>query len=331
MKEPKKQDGRAGAKRIASLVEQAIDDGAKTVEEIHRAIASKPLDVLERLDVFKETVKDVRKVQETSIGAIYELIHKVNREVGKLAQELLKRPAPGRPPRGRRRSRGVRAPTRPEPPGLPAFGSPRYPAGHGHALRDHRRRDVGHPQRDQARGGGLRRRHPLREGRPPGRHLAREHLPGHRLRRPLPPLQLLLRAEPGLEPPLLAGRRDPGLLRGRGPQARCRARIRFGDEIVALRVHRRALAARDDERPPRRGRRRDRRDGRAPPSEHAGHRRARRLRGRAASTARAGTTPSPLDGRRVGVVGTGSTAVQIVSALVDRVASSRCSSAPRSG
>jgi len=95
MKESKgaKQDGRAGAKRIASLVEQAIEDGAKTVEEIHKSIASKPLDVLERLDVFKETVKDVRKVQETSIGAIYELIHKVNREVGKLAQELLDRPA----------------------------------------------------------------------------------------------------------------------------------------------------------------------------------------------------------------------------------------------
>ena len=102
MKEPKKRDGRAGAKRIASLVEQAIEDGAKTVEEIHKSIASKPLDVLERLDVFKETVKDVRKVQETSIGAIYDLIRKVNQEVGKLAVELLdgreKRAKPARRP-----------------------------------------------------------------------------------------------------------------------------------------------------------------------------------------------------------------------------------------
>jgi hypothetical protein len=36
----------------------------------------------------------VRKVQDTSIGAIYDLIHKVNREVGKLATEMLGRPAP---------------------------------------------------------------------------------------------------------------------------------------------------------------------------------------------------------------------------------------------
>jgi hypothetical protein len=96
MKEAKgrKGDGRAEARRLAHLVQQAIDDGADTVEEIHRSIARMPLDVLERLDVFKETVKDVRKVQDTSIGAIYDLIHKVNREVGKLATEMLGRPAP---------------------------------------------------------------------------------------------------------------------------------------------------------------------------------------------------------------------------------------------
>jgi uncharacterized NAD-dependent epimerase/dehydratase family protein len=88
-----KGDGRAEARRLAHLVEQAIDNGADSVEGIHRSIASMPLDVLERLDLFKETVKDVRKVQDTSIGAIYELIHKVNREVGKLATEMLQRPA----------------------------------------------------------------------------------------------------------------------------------------------------------------------------------------------------------------------------------------------
>jgi hypothetical protein len=98
MKAAKSAKGRAGAeaRQLAGLVRQAIDDGADTVEEIHRSIAALPLDVLERLDLFKETVKDVRKVQDTSIGAIYDLVHKVNREVGKLAQELLERPAAGK-------------------------------------------------------------------------------------------------------------------------------------------------------------------------------------------------------------------------------------------
>lgn len=90
----RKGDGRAEARRLAHLVQQAIDEGADTVEEIHRSIANLPLDVLERLDVFEQTVKGVRKVQDTSIGAIYTLIHKVNREVGKLATELLRRPTP---------------------------------------------------------------------------------------------------------------------------------------------------------------------------------------------------------------------------------------------
>ena len=90
----RKGDGRAEARRLAHLVQQAIDEGADTAEEIHRSIANLPLDVLERLDVFEDTVKDVRKVQDTSIGAIYALIHKVNREVGKLATEMLRRPVP---------------------------------------------------------------------------------------------------------------------------------------------------------------------------------------------------------------------------------------------
>jgi hypothetical protein len=81
---------RAEVRRLAQLVEQAVDDGADSVEEVHRSIASLPLDVLERLDFFRETVKDVRKVQDTSIGAIYDLIHKVNREVAKLATEMLR-------------------------------------------------------------------------------------------------------------------------------------------------------------------------------------------------------------------------------------------------
>ena len=44
--------------------------------------------------------------------------------------------------------------------------------------------------------GRLRRLHRLREGRPARRHVAREHLSRHRVRRAVAPLQLLVRAEP---------------------------------------------------------------------------------------------------------------------------------------
>jgi hypothetical protein len=85
-----KRDGRVRARKLIDLVRREIDDGATSVEEIHKAIANLPLDVLERLDVFEEMVKDVRKVQEARIGAIYDVIHKVNAEVAKLAREILR-------------------------------------------------------------------------------------------------------------------------------------------------------------------------------------------------------------------------------------------------
>ena len=73
---------------VADLVRDAVEKGATTVEEIHKSIAALPLDVLERVDGF-EALDDVRKMQSQSIGAVYDVIRKVNREVAKLADELL--------------------------------------------------------------------------------------------------------------------------------------------------------------------------------------------------------------------------------------------------
>jgi len=84
-----KGDGRAEVRRVVDLVQREIDDGATNVEEIHKAIAALPLDVLDRLDIFEEMSKGARKVQEATIGAMYDVIRKVNDEVGKLAKELL--------------------------------------------------------------------------------------------------------------------------------------------------------------------------------------------------------------------------------------------------
>ncbi len=85
MTESKPRPGHTG---LADLVREAVEDGANSVEEIHRAIADLPLEVLERLDVFRETVRDVRRIQDTSIGALYDVIRRVNEEVTRLAHEL---------------------------------------------------------------------------------------------------------------------------------------------------------------------------------------------------------------------------------------------------
>jgi hypothetical protein len=74
---------------LTGLIQDAIDKGATTVEEIHKSIADLPLKVLEKSDVLKEPAKEVRRVQDQTIGAIYELIRDINEKVGGLASELL--------------------------------------------------------------------------------------------------------------------------------------------------------------------------------------------------------------------------------------------------
>jgi hypothetical protein len=90
-----KGDGRVQARKLVDLVQREVEDGATSVEEVHKAIANLPLEVLERLDLFEDMVKGARKVQEARIGAMYDVIRKVNEEVGKLAKEILggRRPA----------------------------------------------------------------------------------------------------------------------------------------------------------------------------------------------------------------------------------------------
>ena len=131
------------------------------------------------------------------------------------------------------------------------------------------------------------------------RHLAREHLSRPRVRRAVAPLPLLVRAEPGLEPPVLAGPRDPARTSSGSPTTTTCASVdplrRRGQRPATFadgRWHLETAAGHQ-----RRGRRRDRRHRRAPPPEVPRHRRARRLRRVGASTAPAGTTTS-TDRRR---------------------------------
>lgn len=85
-----------GKKTLTRLVQDEIDKGATTVEEIHKAIADLPLKFLEENDLLKEQAKKVRRVQDHTIGAIYDLIRDINEKVGTFASELLAEAAMGR-------------------------------------------------------------------------------------------------------------------------------------------------------------------------------------------------------------------------------------------
>lgn len=100
-------------RRLADVVQREVEAGATSVEEIHKSIARMPLDILAKLDLFEKTVKDVRKIQEQSIGAVYDLIRRVNDEVAKLAKEMLDGRAAGA---ARRRVRPGAKPKKAAPP-----------------------------------------------------------------------------------------------------------------------------------------------------------------------------------------------------------------------
>jgi hypothetical protein len=80
-------------KRLVSFVQDAIDKGATTVEEIHKSIADLPLHILEESELLKGRAKEVRRVQDHTIGAIYDVIRRINQQVGTLASELLQEAA----------------------------------------------------------------------------------------------------------------------------------------------------------------------------------------------------------------------------------------------
>jgi len=76
---------------LSQMIEEMVEKGATTAEDIHRSIADLPLNVLERLDLFNQTTDEVRKIQDTSIGAIYDLIRDVNHKVAQLSEDVLEK------------------------------------------------------------------------------------------------------------------------------------------------------------------------------------------------------------------------------------------------
>ena len=76
-------------KALTKLVEEAVDKGATPAEEIHRSIAELPITILEQLGVLEETRHEVKKVQDASIGAIYDVIRDVNHSIARLASDVL--------------------------------------------------------------------------------------------------------------------------------------------------------------------------------------------------------------------------------------------------
>lgn len=78
-------------KEIASLIENAIDRGTDTAEQIHRSVSDFSTSVLEGVGFGDKSSQELRQIQESSIGAIYNLVRDINHSVSDLARDIVEK------------------------------------------------------------------------------------------------------------------------------------------------------------------------------------------------------------------------------------------------
>ncbi|MEN9430851.1 MAG: hypothetical protein RJA86_1710 [Pseudomonadota bacterium] len=70
---------------LKDLVQSAIDQGATSVEQIHKTIADLPFSVLEKNGLLNVEPEQRDELWNKSFGQVYDAIRRVNQEVGELA------------------------------------------------------------------------------------------------------------------------------------------------------------------------------------------------------------------------------------------------------
>jgi hypothetical protein len=80
---PKRRD----AMRVMARVRKAIDRGADAAESIHKQVAELPLAPFRGVEALEGALKDVRRIQDRSIRAIYDLVRDINHELMRLVEE----------------------------------------------------------------------------------------------------------------------------------------------------------------------------------------------------------------------------------------------------
>ena len=76
------------AEVLKDMAQTAIDNGAKTVGEVHQAIADMPFEMLEKSGLLDEEKQKLRDQNQQTIGAVYDKIREVNSKVGELASDM---------------------------------------------------------------------------------------------------------------------------------------------------------------------------------------------------------------------------------------------------
>ena len=72
---------------LKDLVQQAVDRGATSVEAVHQQIAALPFEMLEKSGLLDDDRLKLREKQQRTIGAVYDAIRRINRQIGELISD----------------------------------------------------------------------------------------------------------------------------------------------------------------------------------------------------------------------------------------------------
>ena len=76
-------------KTLTTAIHDTIEDGATTIEEIHRSIADLSLELLGTFKPLEEPVKELRDLQSRAIASAYGLVRRANDRVEEVVAEVL--------------------------------------------------------------------------------------------------------------------------------------------------------------------------------------------------------------------------------------------------
>ena len=72
---------------LKDFIQEAVDRGAGSVEQIHQYIADLPFEALEKAGLLENEKLKLREKQRRSIGMVYDAIRRINREIGQLISD----------------------------------------------------------------------------------------------------------------------------------------------------------------------------------------------------------------------------------------------------
>ncbi len=76
---------------IRDLVEEAIDNGARTVDQIHKSLAKRPFEMLNKIDLSGLPIDRLGDLRKLTIGDVSEFMGTMNQRVSEIAGELLRK------------------------------------------------------------------------------------------------------------------------------------------------------------------------------------------------------------------------------------------------